>query len=317
MNEFLTWQDGQLDDFTLKLEFKLTGSDEAKANSGVQIRSRVKPDGHVFGYQADLDLAGQWVGACTTNLAGRCWPSAGSRGDRSTDGKITTKDVADSAELLKAVKKGDWNEYEITAQGSKITLTINGKKTVEIDDQQKAERELSGLLALQLHSGPPKRVEFKNIRLKRHKFADGRKKVVFVAGRPSHGRASTSTTPAACCWPRSSKKRRAEDCRSRRPSTRTAGRRIRRPSTTPTASSCTATAAADTSSTSISTRSTSWSKKGVGIVCIHYGVEVPKGPSGEKFLDWIGGYFEPNWSVNPHWTAKFDEVSRPSDHAAA
>ena len=48
-------------------------------------------------------------------------------------------------------------------------------------------------------------------------------------------------------------------------------------------------------------------KKGVGIVCIHYGVEVPKGPSGEKFLDWIGGYFEPHWSVNPHWTAKFEK----------
>jgi type 1 glutamine amidotransferase len=48
-------------------------------------------------------------------------------------------------------------------------------------------------------------------------------------------------------------------------------------------------------------------KKGVGIVCIHYGVEVPKGPSGEKFLDWIGGYFEANWSVNPHWTARFEK----------
>ncbi len=47
--------------------------------------------------------------------------------------------------------------------------------------------------------------------------------------------------------------------------------------------------------------------KGVGIVCIHYGVEVPKGPSGEKFLKWIGGYFETNWSVNPHWVAKFDK----------
>ncbi len=46
-------------------------------------------------------------------------------------------------------------------------------------------------------------------------------------------------------------------------------------------------------------------EKGVGIVCIHYGVEVPKGPSGEKFLKWIGGYFEPHWSVNPHWTGKF------------
>jgi putative membrane-bound dehydrogenase-like protein len=48
-------------------------------------------------------------------------------------------------------------------------------------------------------------------------------------------------------------------------------------------------------------------KKGVGIVCVHYGVEVPKGPSGDKFLDWIGGYFEMNWSVNPHWTANYEK----------
>ena len=46
-------------------------------------------------------------------------------------------------------------------------------------------------------------------------------------------------------------------------------------------------------------------KKGVGIVCLHYAVEVPKGPAGEKLLEWIGGYFETDWSVNPHWTAKF------------
>lgn len=45
--------------------------------------------------------------------------------------------------------------------------------------------------------------------------------------------------------------------------------------------------------------------QGVGIVCLHYGVEVPKGPSGEKFLQWIGGYFETDWSVNPHWDAEF------------
>lgn len=49
-------------------------------------------------------------------------------------------------------------------------------------------------------------------------------------------------------------------------------------------------------------------KKGVGIVCLHYGVEVPKGPSGEKFLEWIGGYFETDWSVNPHWVARFESL---------
>ncbi len=50
------------------------------------------------------------------------------------------------------------------------------------------------------------------------------------------------------------------------------------------------------------------SARGVGIVCLHYGVEVPAGKSGEKFLDWIGGYFEADWSVNPHWTARFETL---------
>lgn len=49
-------------------------------------------------------------------------------------------------------------------------------------------------------------------------------------------------------------------------------------------------------------------KKGVGIVCLHYAVEVPKGPVGDKFLEWIGGYFEADWSVNPHWTANFAKL---------
>jgi hypothetical protein len=35
---------------------------------------------------------------------------------------------------------------------------------------------------------------------------------------------------------------------------------------------------------------------------------VPKGETGEAMLDWLGGYFEPHWSVNPHWTANFKEL---------
>ena len=46
-------------------------------------------------------------------------------------------------------------------------------------------------------------------------------------------------------------------------------------------------------------------KRGVGLGCAHYAVEVPKGPTGDAFLEWIGGYFEPHWSVNPHWDANF------------
>lgn len=46
-------------------------------------------------------------------------------------------------------------------------------------------------------------------------------------------------------------------------------------------------------------------KKGVGLACLHYAIEVPKGKPGNYFLDWIGGFFETYWSVNPVWTAEF------------
>ncbi len=46
-------------------------------------------------------------------------------------------------------------------------------------------------------------------------------------------------------------------------------------------------------------------KRGVGLACIHYGVETTKGPAGDHFLKWLGGYFEPYWSVNPVWNAQF------------
>jgi type 1 glutamine amidotransferase len=45
--------------------------------------------------------------------------------------------------------------------------------------------------------------------------------------------------------------------------------------------------------------------KGVGVGAIHYGVETLKGEPGDTFLDAFGGYFEANWSVNPHWDANF------------
>lgn len=45
-----------------------------------------------------------------------------------------------------------------------------------------------------------------------------------------------------------------------------------------------------------------------GLVCLHYAVEVPKGQPGQDFLDWLGGYFETDWSVNPHWDAAFTKM---------
>ena len=54
--------------------------------------------------------------------------------------------------------------------------------------------------------------------------------------------------------------------------------------------------------------------QGVGLACLHYAVEVPKGPPGDAMLKWLGGYFEVFWSVNPHWTAEFKSFP---DHPVA
>ncbi|MBL7153048.1 MAG: ThuA domain-containing protein [Phycisphaerae bacterium] len=51
-------------------------------------------------------------------------------------------------------------------------------------------------------------------------------------------------------------------------------------------------------------------KKGIGIACLHYGVEIPKGRPGNSMLGWTGGYFETNWSVNPHWKADFKKFPK-------
>ncbi|HEV8062985.1 MAG TPA: ThuA domain-containing protein [Gemmataceae bacterium] len=49
-------------------------------------------------------------------------------------------------------------------------------------------------------------------------------------------------------------------------------------------------------------------KQGVGLMCAHYGVEIPKDRGGKELMDWIGGYYETNWSCNPHWTAEIKEL---------
>ncbi len=108
------------------------------------------------------------------------------------DGKKQTETFADKAGLQKEIKKEDWNDYLLIVKGTNYKHFINGKLMSETTDNDPKKQVMSGILALQLHAGPPMKVEFKNIRMKRTKLAavDGmkeRKKVVMVAGRPSHG----------------------------------------------------------------------------------------------------------------------------------
>jgi type 1 glutamine amidotransferase len=48
-------------------------------------------------------------------------------------------------------------------------------------------------------------------------------------------------------------------------------------------------------------------KKGVGLMCAHFAVEVPKDRGGPEFKDWLGGYYEHQYSVNPMWKPEYTE----------
>ncbi|MGI8991432.1 MAG: 3-keto-disaccharide hydrolase [Bryobacteraceae bacterium] len=136
-NEFLIAK-GDYANFILRVEMKLRNH-----NSGIQFRSEALPDWVVQGYQAD---------AAADNYWGNIYDEKGTRGTM-VDGWPKAKTV---------VKLKDWNEYEITCDGDRIRLKLNGLETADLHDSKK----LDGAIALQLHAGPPMEAYFRNIRIK-------------------------------------------------------------------------------------------------------------------------------------------------------
>ena len=168
-NTFLIWKGGVLKDFDLTLDYKIDGG-----NSGIQYRSFVKPGKHdgwrIGGYQADLEAGDKYSGICY----GEAFRGILSmRGEKTTltlndKGKLQKKieKFGDTNEIGKSVKKGEWNKYRIVAKGFHFTQYINGVKTTELIDNDEKTRRADGLLAFQVHAGPPMKVYFKNIVLK-------------------------------------------------------------------------------------------------------------------------------------------------------
>ena len=74
----------------------------------------------------------------------------------------TATDLAKKATM----KEGQWNDYHITAKGQHMILRVNGVKSSELIDREKGHFDLKGILGLQLRSGKPMKVQFKDIMLK-------------------------------------------------------------------------------------------------------------------------------------------------------
>jgi len=71
-----------------------------------------------------------------------------------------------STETICRAGKGEWNLYRIVCQGSEITLYVNGERMCQFTDLQANGADSEGVIALQMHPGPPMKVQFRNIVLK-------------------------------------------------------------------------------------------------------------------------------------------------------
>lgn len=124
--------------FILRVEMKLRNH-----NSGIQFRSEALPNWVVRGYQADAGEDNYWGNIYEEKGRGTLVDGWKGKGE-------------------KAVKLKDWNAYEILCDGDHIRLTLNGVVTADLHDSKRLE----GILAFQLHRGPPMEVYFRNVRIK-------------------------------------------------------------------------------------------------------------------------------------------------------
>ena len=138
-NNFLCTRDHYVN-FVLTLDVKLVPD---SANSGIQFRSTPREDGECVGYQADIGQQ-YWGSIYEEQARGMLHNGYKDRGER-------------------ALLKEGWNHYVLYAVGDELRVEMNGTVCTAIRD---AERK-TGVIALQIHSGGPTDVRFRNIRLRK------------------------------------------------------------------------------------------------------------------------------------------------------
>jgi len=168
-NTFIIWRGGRPADFDLKLEYRIS----AEGNSGINYRSSVVPDTvtpdnkfAMRGYQCDIDGRNRYSGN-NYEEKGRLFLGVRGQMTRVVGGRppVLVATFADPAELGKAVT-ADWNAVHIQARGRTLTHLINGQLMTVVTDDDAPNRPADGLLGVQVHVGPPMKVEYRNIRLK-------------------------------------------------------------------------------------------------------------------------------------------------------
>ena len=162
-NQFIVWQGKPLKNFELRVMVRVTEG----GNSGLQYRSKLRPDlgaHRLSGYQCD-------VVAKNPAYNGMLYEEQGRR-ILARNGKTVVIDTNGQPWITRAkpvakFKPNQWHEYRILARGNHLQHFINGKQTADVIDLDEAGRSLEGVLAVQVHVGPPMKIQYKNFYLKR------------------------------------------------------------------------------------------------------------------------------------------------------
>ena len=167
VNSFIVWRGGETRDFELKVEYRVS----AKGNSGINYRSVMATNFGPWamrGYQADIDGKNQYTGQ-NYEEKGRTFLAMRGQVTRLEDGKPPKKisSLGSTNDLLSVIKSEDWNEYHLIARGNVLTHILNGRVMSVVIDDDVTNRTMTGSLGVQVHVGPPMKIEYRNFRLKR------------------------------------------------------------------------------------------------------------------------------------------------------
>jgi len=167
VNSFIVWHGGETRDFELTVEYRVSDG----GNSGINYRSVMATNFGPWamrGYQADIDGKNQYTGQ-NYEEKGRTFLALRGQVARLEEGKppAIVASLGSADDLLGVIKNDDWNEYHLIARGNVLTHILNGRVMSVIIDDDVKNRAMTGMLGVQVHVGPPMKIEYRNFRLKK------------------------------------------------------------------------------------------------------------------------------------------------------
>ncbi|RDC62543.1 3-keto-disaccharide hydrolase [Adhaeribacter pallidiroseus] len=182
-NSFIIWKGGTPADFEFKGSFRIT----TDGNTGINYRSEQLTDipFALKGYQADIDGKIRYTGQ---NYEERGRTTLAYRGEKVTvntqqnaadpesfranvknnawQARQVTGSLGSSDSLQTFIKSNDWNDFHLIIKGNRLLHYVNGKLMSDVTDNDTVNRKMQGLLGVQVHVGPPMKVQYRNLRIK-------------------------------------------------------------------------------------------------------------------------------------------------------